>query len=195
MVICFFGDSLVAGTGDPACLGWVGRVCAPLAASGRALTVYNLGVRKDSSRLLLERWEDECGRRRLEGWETRLVFSFGTADAAIRDGRRNAPPQETGANARALLARAAGAYPTLFVGPPPVADAEHSRRNAEVNSLLGTACAQAGVPYLDVYSRLAGDGAYLDDVRAGDGVHPRATGYGILAGFVGRWPGWLEWFE
>jgi lysophospholipase L1-like esterase len=26
--ICFVGDSLTNGTGDPDCLGWTGRVCA-----------------------------------------------------------------------------------------------------------------------------------------------------------------------
>jgi hypothetical protein len=30
--ICFFGDSIVNGTGDDACLGWVGRICSPVYA-------------------------------------------------------------------------------------------------------------------------------------------------------------------
>ncbi|HZC55143.1 MAG TPA: hypothetical protein VE396_03730 [Xanthobacteraceae bacterium] len=31
--ICFFGDSMVNGTGDDACLGWVGRICAAAGAT------------------------------------------------------------------------------------------------------------------------------------------------------------------
>lgn len=195
MVICFFGDSLVAGTGDPACLGWAGRVVVPLVARGRAITSYNLGIRKDTSRKVAARWKAESSLRALEGWETRLVFAVGTADAAIREGRVAVPPEETIANTRTILAEAAKDHPVLFVGPPPVADDEHTRRNAELNSALGTVCAETGVPYLDTYSRLAETPAYLADVRANDGVHPRHTGYGIIADLVTAWPAWHDWFD
>ena len=49
MRICFFGDSIVNGTGDDDALGWVGRVMA--AARGKRLdvTYYNLGVRRDTA--------------------------------------------------------------------------------------------------------------------------------------------------
>ncbi|MBU1003936.1 MAG: lipase [Proteobacteria bacterium] len=194
MVICFFGDSLVNGTGDPACLGWAGRVCVPLMASGRALTYYNLGVRKQASREILPRWEGEFSQRRLEGFESRLVFALGTADTAILDGRRHVPLEETRTNARAILSRATGLAPVLFVGPPPVSDEGHALRNREINSVLGTVCAEFGVPYLDVFSRLHASQAYLKDVRGNDGVHPRSAGYGVLAEMVSGWPGWTEWF-
>lgn len=195
MVICFFGDSLVAGTGDPACLGWAGRAVVPLLATGRTITHYNLGIRKDTSRKVAARWRSELAIRHMEGWETRLVFAFGTADAAMNEGRVNVPVDETMANARAILGEAAKDYEVLYVGPPPVANEEHSRRNAELNSALGTVCAEVGVPYLDTYSRLVESVGYLDEVRANDGVHPRQVGYGMLAEMVGAWPAWGEWFE
>jgi len=194
MVICFFGDSLVNGTGDASCLGWAGRLCVPLKAQGRALTYYNLGVRKFASREILPRWEDEFKARQLEGFESRLVFAFGTGDTAYLNGRRHVPLEETRENTRAILSRATGLAPVLFVGPPPVANEEHTARSREVNSLLGTVCAEIGVPYLDVFSRLVADQNYLNDVRGNDKVHPTGVGYGMMAEMVSAWPGWTEWF-
>ena len=41
--VLFFGDSIVAGVGDPEGRGWVGRVVAASFASGLPLTAYPLG--------------------------------------------------------------------------------------------------------------------------------------------------------
>jgi hypothetical protein len=49
MRICFVGDSLVNGTGDPVGLGWVGRACAAARRRGHEVTCYNLGIRRDTS--------------------------------------------------------------------------------------------------------------------------------------------------
>lgn len=49
---CFVGDSYVAGTGDPAALGWVGRVAAAAIASGVRLSAYNLGIRGDTASMV-----------------------------------------------------------------------------------------------------------------------------------------------
>jgi lysophospholipase L1-like esterase len=65
MRICFFGDSIVNGTGDPDCLGWVGRVCGAARKSGVDLTSYNLGIRRDTSADILRRWRREAELDRL----------------------------------------------------------------------------------------------------------------------------------
>ena len=58
MRILAFGDSFVAGVGDPAHQGWLGRALA-----GRPeVTVYNLGVRGDTSADILRRWAAEDAR-------------------------------------------------------------------------------------------------------------------------------------
>ncbi|WP_028587642.1 GDSL-type esterase/lipase family protein [Desulfocurvus vexinensis] len=193
MVICFFGDSLTLGTGDAACLGWAGRICVQALARGRALTCYNLGARRHSSADILARWRDEAARRALPGAATRLVFSFGVADAADRDGRRNLPLADTVANAETLLDQALAAHEVLFVGPPPVASGELTARIREINRELGTVCARRGVGYFDMFGRLVSSGAYLADVAANDGIHPASTGYAEMAAHVAGWPAWQEW--
>lgn len=49
MRLCFIGDSFVNGTGDDACLGWAGWICAAARQQGHDVTAYNLGVRRDTS--------------------------------------------------------------------------------------------------------------------------------------------------
>ena len=80
MIICYFGDSLTLGYGDPSGLGWPGRVSGKLAALGVDITSYNLGVRKNSAPELAKRWKRELESRILSGLDIMLVFSFGVAD-------------------------------------------------------------------------------------------------------------------
>jgi acyl-CoA thioesterase-1 len=63
MRICFFGDSIVNGTGDDDCLGWTGRICSAARHAGHAVTHYNLGIRRDTSANVSARWRQEAERR------------------------------------------------------------------------------------------------------------------------------------
>ncbi|MGK8554371.1 GDSL-type esterase/lipase family protein [Nocardia gipuzkoensis] len=79
--VCFVGDSFVAGVGDERCLGWAGRLGAAAHAEGVPLTAYNLGVRRQTSAEILDRWLIECSPRLPEGVDARVVLSFGVNDA------------------------------------------------------------------------------------------------------------------
>jgi acyl-CoA thioesterase I len=63
--LLFFGDSLIAGVGDPTGRGWVGRVVAASFENGLPLTGYNLGVRRETSEQVAGRWHDEALPRML----------------------------------------------------------------------------------------------------------------------------------
>ncbi len=127
--VLFFGDSLVAGVGDETGLGWVGRSVAAAHAAGIALTPYNLGVRRDTSRDILSRWEREARPRLAVEGTMRVVFSFGANDTTIEGGRLRVAPEETATNLDAVLVRAAAlGLPAFVVGPSPVNDARQRRR-------------------------------------------------------------------
>ena len=119
--ICFIGDSFVNGTGDPLCFGWTGRVCATAIQLGYLLTYYNLGIRRETSAEIAARWRDECARRLPPTIDGRVVLSFGGNDTTLEQGRQRLSLDATLHHLRAIVHEARRHYPTLLVGPPPVA--------------------------------------------------------------------------
>jgi len=191
--ICFIGDSFTAGVGDPEVLGWVGRLVEPALAAGHNLTTYNLGVRRETSGDIRKRWRREVEPRCMAGSEMRLVFCFGANDASFADGKRRLTLDETLRNARAILEEASAIWPCVLIGPPPVADAAHDERIAEMSTALLALATEVGVPCLDVFGPLMTRGVWRAEATANDGSHPRAAGYSELADLVRAWDRW--WFS
>lgn len=187
--ICFFGDSFVAGTGDPGRLGWVGRVCAP----NPAITAYDLGIRRDTSADIRARWRDEAKRRLPAGIDGRLVFSFGANDSVIESEGPRVDPAVSLANLRAILAAAKRLAPTLMVGPPPLGDSVRHAPLPDLCDAFGRVCAEMGVPYLPVFRPLLARPVWLDEAEAGDGAHPGEGGYQALAALIQNSPVWQDW--
>lgn len=193
--VCFFGDSFVNGTGDDACLGWVGRACAAARQSGVDLTCYNLGIRRDTSADVLRRWEQEAWARLPPEHDGRLVFSFGANDCCLADdGAAVRVPHDVAlANARTILTQARAWRPTLMVGPLPVCDAEVDARIATLSAAFAAIGESLGVPYLEVFQYAAKSEAWAREVAAGDGAHPNGLGYGAISEVFQRWPAWRGW--
>ena len=189
--ICFVGDSFVNGTGDETALGWAGRLCASASATGVTLTYYNLGVRRDTSRDILLRWEKECAHRLPDFCDGRIVVSCGVNDTAVENGVERVAQDASINNVREIL-RGAAKYPALMVGPPPVADAAHNSRLSKLSAAFLNETRALGIPYIDLLSPLMNDNDYLRDIAAGDGAHPRAAGYAKMASIISASKAW--WF-
>ncbi|MEV0760033.1 GDSL-type esterase/lipase family protein [Nocardia sp. NPDC050435] len=190
--VCFVGDSFVAGVGDPLLLGWAGRLGQRAHAAGVPLTSYNLGVRRQTSAEVLARFAAECAPRLPSSCTGRVVLSFGVNDAMVEHGVPRVDPEESAANLTKLLGQAAErGWPVLMVAPPPVDDAAHNARTAELDERFAAICAAAEVPYLRVHTALRESAVWMREVRAGDGAHPGAAGYDALAALA--LPQWLAW--
>ena len=190
--VFFVGDSFVAGVGDPEHRGWVGRLAERAHRAGAPITAYNLGVRRDTSDDICRRWADEVAVRRGAGAQERLVVSFGVNDTSSYGCGTRVAAEHSVANLRTLLTEAAAArLPVLMVGPPPVEDRAQNRKIAALDELFRRTCAEAGVPYVAVFAALRSEPRWMDEVSAGDGSHPAAAGYGLLADLVE--PVWQEW--
>lgn len=191
--IGFIGDSFVNGTGDPDCLGWAGRVCQSAKLRGHDVTLYNLGIRRATSADVARRWEAEAAARLPPEHPRGLVFSFGVNDSVVEDGRPRVPPDETVANAGAILGKAMSVAPTLFVGPPPTAEDDLNQRVAALSAKLDEVCRELGVPFLDTFGSMRDSMAWRSEAERGDGAHPGAGGYGELAGLIDQWRAWRAW--
>ncbi|MDP1748838.1 MAG: GDSL-type esterase/lipase family protein [Reyranella sp.] len=188
MRICFVGDSIVNGTGDPEYLGWVGRVLRDERTRRAELTGYNLGIRRDTSAQVGARWNEEVTRRLPAEFAGRVVFSFGVNDCV-----QEVTPADSLANCEAILGEAKARWPVFMVGLAPIVSSEARKRAVHLDGAFFELCAGLAVPYLSVFDALMATPLWLDEAGAGDGAHPGAGGYGRLAEIVLASPAWRRW--
>lgn len=173
-------------------LGWGGRLCAAAHSRGIPVTYYNLGIRRNTSRDILQRWETECALRLPDACDGRIVLSCGVNDTVIENGSVRVHPDESCANVREIL-RGAKKYKILMLGPPPVDEDEQNERIASLSQAYAQEAKALGVPYIDLFSPLARDAAYRREVLNNDGSHPKSGGYAKMAQVVSLSPHW--WFH
>ncbi len=190
--ICFVGDSFVQGTADETALGWVGRVAAAARHDGHDLTPYNLGVRRDTSADIRNRWLAECTARMQRECRYGSVFSFGANDMTAEGGALRVSVNDSVVNLTAIITGARNLGAVLIVGPLPVNDVEQDRRIIALCARYAEACAALGVPYLPLARELTGEVRWQRAVAKGDGTHPDSSGYSMIADRVLQWPAW--WF-
>jgi acyl-CoA thioesterase-1 len=189
MRICFVGDSMTNGIGDPLYLGWVGRVLQDERRRRSELTGYNLGVRRDTTAQIRARWEAETVARLPTEFEGRIVFSFGVNDAA-----QEVDPALSVANAEAMISRAKARWPVFVIGTVPTPVDAVRERSVELDRLFAGLCARLAVPWASVFGGLM-KSAWLDEARAGDGAHPGAGGYARMAELILANEAWQRWMK
>ena len=192
--ICFVGDSFVNGTGDPECLGWTGRVCVNANKKGYDITYYNLGVRRETSTELSNRWLREVSYRLPQEYDGRVVFSLGVNDTTIENGKTRVSVIESIANIHRILSEAQKLYPILVISPPPTGDEEQNQRISDLSQEFALVCQELNVLYLDVFSQLINCPIWLQEAKNNDGAHPQTAGYIEFAQIVETWDIWLKWF-
>lgn len=182
--ICVVGDELVAGIGDPRGLGWTGRV---VARTETELELLTLAIPGENTSDLSRRWSDEVRARWVPGGDNRLLIALGRADADQRGSL---------ARSRLNLANMIDAalhegLKVFIVGPPPLG--EPSQRLADLSEAWQEVAARRNVAYVECYRPLVAHEQWLEDMAAGDGVHPGQNGYGLMAWLVlhSGWEAWL----
>lgn len=190
----FFGDSVTLGVNDTPAGGWVARLAGKAAAAGLPVppdTFYNMGVRKNSSRMILARWEAEFRARTIEGVPSFLLFCFGTVDMAAPKGSPNIPLGESAANAREILLKAGTCGSVAMISAPPVTDEAHCQRLEALCTAYASICSDIRVPFIDIFHPLLNSG-YVRDLA--DGVHPGPEGNEMIASALMKAPELVSWF-
>lgn len=194
MRACFFGDSFTHGVGDEG-FGWRGRIVTRMLKETPSLTAYDLGIRRDTSTDILNRWESEAQARLPRGYQHRLAFCFGTNDCADDGtGAGRVSQDETIRTAHAILSRSARLAPTILIGPPPILDdSAADQRIAELEPAMQAVAQCYGIPFLPVFGLLRRAPAWIKGASAGDGTHPDRAGYAFLADCIWQWPAFRIW--
>ncbi|MDY7020207.1 MAG: GDSL-type esterase/lipase family protein [Cyanobacteriota bacterium] len=195
MRICFVGDSFVNGVGDPSCLGWTGRVCIDADRYKDEITYYNLGVRRETSTDILQRWFREVSCRLSPEYDSRVVFSFGVNDTTLEQGKTRVQLSDSLQNTCKILTDAASTFSVLMIGPPPIADFEQNQRINDLSQRIQTVCQDVNIPYLSVFDSLISSSVWMQEVKNYDGAHPRSEGYILLANLVKNWSAWQNGFN
>jgi acyl-CoA thioesterase I len=189
--VCVVGDALVAGTGDARALGWSGRVAARTSRAERPVTVFSLGVPRETTAGLVARWREETARRfaGTDLADSRLVVGLGHED--LHQGLSLARSRLHLANV--LDECAARGLASFVVGPPPGSGDALNARVAELSAAFDDVCLRRHVSYVDTFTPLVAHEDWLTDLAAGDGEHPGQAGYGLIAWLVlhGGWHAWL----
>ena len=189
MRLIFIGDSIVAGSGDDECRGWVGRVGSATRRAGVDHTPYNLGIGGHTAGDVLARWQEEVTRRLNPDIENRLVVQVGVNDA--RDGVER-PADDSVADLAAFIDGARGAdLEPLVVGPIPTAQPAESERIGALSERFARLCAECDAAFIEVHGALRDSGSFRASLES-DGYHPNADGYAEIAQVVLH-NGWWEW--
>lgn len=197
------GDSLVYGYGDPIGGGWVERLRRQwMQPSNPGHAIYNLGVRGNRARQVVDRLEQEY---RLRGeLQNRLpdliLLSVGVNDSprlGRPDGRNLTDYGDFYDDMATLLDEAGKLCPILFIGMVPVDESQmpfmdclyynhqDQRRYKDVTRHL---CQERQIPYLDVFeSWMQQSQEWRRSRLTEDGLHPNSLGYQVLLQAVCEW--------
>jgi len=201
--ICCFGDSLVNGVRDGEKGGWPMRLGRRmLAEAKREITIYNLGIRAETTDGLKTRWQAEATPRMVSDFPNVLMFSFGVNDANHAEDRgeettMRVSPATSAANAAEIIGAAVKLAPTLWIGPQAVIDGSKSSQEINerlegINQIYLETARGFDVPYLDVLETTLKDETWQRALRRGDGYHPDKAGYDRLAELIWDWDGWQK---
>jgi lysophospholipase L1-like esterase len=185
--VAFIGDSFVNGTGDTEYLGWTGRVCQSIKSINKELeiTAYNLGVRRETSSDIANRYKDEVASRLIDGDKSIVILSFGVNDCVAIDGIQRVEFDTSVNNLKNILLELKDSYDDiLFVMPPPIADSDVNSRIKELSSLYTNICHDMDIKYIDIFDKLESNVIWQKETRENDGSHPRSQGYQLFANYI-----------
>ncbi|MEI9891258.1 MAG: GDSL-type esterase/lipase family protein [Caulobacteraceae bacterium] len=188
--VCFLGDSYTLGTGDAAGLGWAGRAHAEARGRGIDLSSYNLGIRGQTGAEIAERAAAEISVRiDQRGYRRGVVIAFGANDV-----RLERPFDESVRALQGVLRWCAGqGYQAFVLGITPAVEPHIDEVRKQLSKRLAQAAADAAVPFMDIRSAVGDWSVWHEEALAGDGIHPNAGGYGLVAEAVIAWKPWQDW--
>ncbi len=193
--LCFIGDGLVLGQGDPEGGGFAIRLCANAVDEGVDLAPVREGGRLWSSRDVAANWEQIMERRLGAEPSGGLVLCFGARDCDDLVSGQRVDFDETLRLTLQIIRSAADRAPLFVIGPPSTGDLAINRRILILSRVFRTIAEQCRAPYFPACETMMGSRAWVADMAAGDGIHPGAAGAQALADAISDAPDWRAWLS
>lgn len=173
------GESRVVFLGDSITQGW------DLSAFFKDKPYVNRGISGQTTPQILLRFRQDVLALKPE----RVVILAGTNDVAENTGPTTLGMIEDNLKSMAELAQGNGVRPILASVLPAAVypwkpEIHPIDKILELNRWMKEYAAKEGIVYLDYYSSLVNDQHGLSTEFSGDGVHPNAAGYAIMAPLV-----------
>lgn len=181
MTICIFGDSITWGRGLLARMGWANLLRNELEKQ-KKFSLYDLGIDRDTSKNLLERFDVEARARKPDI----IIFAIGTNDSVFRKTTDNpeTPIKDFENNLQNLVQKAKQfTNAIIFVGlvkgddrlTNPLADSttgkSYSKENVKkYNDSIKNIALKNKLQFIDIYDD-------LNDMDFYDGLHPNESGH------------------
>lgn len=202
MMLLVFGDSITYGLNDDKG-GWVGRLRKELekeylANAGHVEnTVYNCGIRGDTTEQMLKRFDIELSSRADRQDDPVILFAIGTNDSCTSSsGSNTVPAANYRENLGKLLEKAQtvtdkviflGLFPTDETKTAPVgwnSNASYTNKNLEeYNAVIKGFCKEKGLAFVDIFKPFYNK-AYQELLS--DGLHPNPKGHQKIYKLVAR---------
>jgi lysophospholipase L1-like esterase len=201
MMLLVFGDSITYGLNDDKG-GWVGRLRKELekgylANAGHVEnTVYNCGIRGDTTADMLKRFDIELSSRAERQDNPVILFAIGTNDSSTSSGSNSVPMANYKENLSKLLEKAQtmtdkviflGLFPADESRTSPVgwnANVSYTNKNLEqYNTIIKEFCKEKGLDFVDIFKPFHNK-TYRELLS--DGLHPNAKGHQKIYKLVAR---------
>ena len=141
-------------------------------------TLYNLGVRKNSTKNILDRFDKEFQDRNIPNSQAYFILMCGVVDMAMPQNTTVLSLDESKKYFKELLINAKEKGKVFVVNPSPVSNEEHKNRIASLIPEQEKICQELQIPYINIFNELNSQ-EFLQDLK--DGIHPSQKGNAIIA--------------